>query len=235
MRNNLRRLAEASGHWAGIPMPVGREHPLVIEPRFPHADALMAMTAPAPDEDDGKKADIDQYPDPTVRNIFWSWHWKSWITVFEYGAPGNRKITWGKRAEGSHHASIMLGSLAAADAWGIEQEATAVQTLGTLLRHRQFKQYMLTGMFLERSRRSGISYLFRRLRPTLALSTSKPDTRIIAALCLHPIGYYQSSWAGAMCPTDDVIGHLQLMRGDEAMFWRRANQHPPWAKEAGIG
>jgi hypothetical protein len=37
-----------------------------------------------------------------------------------------------------------------------------------------------------------------------------------------------------MCPTDDVIAHLALMRGDEAMFWRRCNQHPPYRPEAGL-
>jgi hypothetical protein len=37
-----------------------------------------------------------------------------------------------------------------------------------------------------------------------------------------------------MVPTDDVIAHLMLMRGDEHMFWRRCNQHQPWTKEAGV-
>jgi hypothetical protein len=37
-----------------------------------------------------------------------------------------------------------------------------------------------------------------------------------------------------MCPTDDVIAHLMLMRGDEAMFWRRCNQHAAHLPEAGL-
>lgn len=37
-----------------------------------------------------------------------------------------------------------------------------------------------------------------------------------------------------MTPTDDVIAHLTLMRGDEPMFWRRANQHGPDRPEAGL-
>jgi hypothetical protein len=37
-----------------------------------------------------------------------------------------------------------------------------------------------------------------------------------------------------MCPTDDVIAHLMLMRGDEALLWRKANQHPSWVPESGI-
>lgn len=58
--------------------------------------------------------------------------------------------------------------------------------------------------------------------------------RILCCLCMRPIAYYADSWAGAMCPTDDVIAHLALMRGDEAMFWRRCNQHPPYRPEAGL-
>jgi hypothetical protein len=58
--------------------------------------------------------------------------------------------------------------------------------------------------------------------------------RFLAALCLHPIGYYEDSWAGVMAPTDDVVAHLMLCRGDEHMFWRRANQHASWEQQAGI-
>lgn len=32
----------------------------------------------------------------------------------------------------------------------------------------------------------------------------------------------------------DVIAHLALMRGDEHMFWKRSNQHPPYRPEAGL-
>jgi hypothetical protein len=46
--------------------------------------------------------------------------------------------------------------------------------------------------------------------------------------------YYAGSWGGAMCPTDDVIAHLTLMRGDEPMFWRRSNQHHPKRHESGL-
>lgn len=58
--------------------------------------------------------------------------------------------------------------------------------------------------------------------------------RILACLCLHPLGYYRGSWSGAMVPTDDVIAHLLMVRGDEHDFWRKANQHRPDAPEAGL-
>jgi len=105
-----------------------------------------------------------------------------------------------------------------------------------MLRHRQFKQYLLTGSFLETSERSGVTYVFRKLRPTLALSARSSDgtMKILCGLCMHPIGYYDGTWAGAMCPTDDVVAHLALMRGDEKMFWRRCNQHPSYQPACGI-
>ena len=109
-----------------------------------------------------------------------------------------------------------------------------MQTLGTMLQHRAFKHYLLTGMFLETSARSGVTYLFRRLRPTIAITTKTGDARVLATLCMHPIGYYEETWAGAMTPTDDVIAHLALMRGDERLFWSRCNQHPAWAPQSGI-
>ncbi len=128
-----------------------------------------------------------------------------------------------------------LATLGCSDAWGLEQESKAVQLLGTLVTHRQFKHYMLTGMFLERSKRSGVMYLFRRLKPTLAINIgAQEEARIMCALCMHPLAHYAGSWAGAMVPSDDVVAHLMLMRGDERRYWSRANQHPAWIPQAGV-
>lgn len=225
LRNGLRKIAVAKREWAGIPMLLQGER-LIIEPTYPRAKELS---------DYGKKDDAeDGIEGAVVRNTFWSHRRRQWITIWNEGD----KIEWG--VTGLHnHVGEMLSTLGVSDAWGIEQEKNAVDTLGTLLRHRQFKQYLLTGMFMEKSERSGLHYVFRRLRPTLAISTAKADSagesRVIAALCLHPIAYYAGSWGGAMCPTDNVVAHLALMRGDEHMFWKRANQHPAWVPQAGIG
>jgi type III restriction enzyme len=56
----------------------------------------------------------------------------------------------------------------------------------------------------------------------------------LCALCLHPIGYYGDTWAGVMCPTDEVIAHLLMMRGSEEKFWANANQHPIDHPAAGV-
>lgn len=240
MRNALRAIGAAEGSWAGIPLPLSGL-PLTIEPTFPRAEALMKMGAAAapPDEDGLTDLAADGR---TVRSIFWSSRHRCQVVIW---SEANGEVRWGLHRRFNPGATALLSTLMAMDAWGVEQEAAAVDTLAGLLPRRMFKAYLLTGMFLETSQRSGLTYLFRRLRPTLALSGGSEGKgrlgkqmpcgmRILAALCLHPIGYYQGSWAGAMCPTDDVLAHLMLMRGDERMFWRRANQHPPWVPEAGL-
>lgn len=222
-RNAIRSLSDKAGEWAGIPVPIeGRE--IVIEKRFPHAETLTRIY-------NGEKEEKEEKEDNRrLRNIFWSAHYRSAVVVFEE----NGKVDWGF-IPGTNHLGFDLDTLDASVAWGIEQESRALQLLGSMLRHSVFKKYLLTGMFLEQSSRTGIHYLFRRLKPTVALRvTEEGGARILAALCLHPIAYYAGSWAGAMCPTDDVIAHLVLMRGDEPLFWRRANQHPPGRPEAAI-
>ena len=62
-------------------------------------------------------------------------------------------------------------------------------------------------------------YLFRKGRPTIALRQDEDVNYALCALCLHPIGYYGDTWAGVMCPTDEVIAHLLMMRGSEEKFW----------------
>lgn len=194
---------------------------LVVEPRYPKAAELMAMFR---DGDGGSISD-----GWSARNTFYSKRLASDVVVM----AKDGRVEYGV-VPAVHHLNQDLQTLGASVAWGIEQESAALQLLGTLIAPHAFKQYLLTGMFLETSKRSRITYVFRRLKPTVALRAQKEPVRILCALCLHPIAHYEGSWAGAMCPTDDVIAHLSLMRGDEAMFWRRANQHPAHRPEAGL-
>lgn len=195
--------------------------PLVIEPTYVYANEINQVQH----ENDPRTPDVSV----TWRNTFWSWRRRAWITIWQ-GHDG--KIKWSCSGWGNQM-NLLLGTLSASDAWGIEQESNAVHLLGSLLSHRQFKQYMLMGMFGETSTRSGVFYVFRRLRPTVAISL-RAKARVLCTLCMHPIGFYEATWSGAMAPTDDVIAHLMLMRGDEHMFWRRAEQHPAWEHASGI-
>jgi len=137
---------------------------------------------------------------------------------------------------------LWLTTIGASDAWDLDAEYRARDMLRSMLTERQWRHYDLTGAFFEESPRSRLTYVLRRLRPTIALSDrgrhgpSTPHSRMrcIAVLCLHPIGYYNRSWGGCLVPTDDVIAHLTWIRGDEAGFWKHANQHKPSAPEAGL-
>ena len=219
LRNTLAFMGRIEEHWAGIPMPLD-DLPLVVHPRYPFARELMGT----PD------ADPDVGPaEVNIRNRFWSNRLRSTLVMYEKRG----KIRIGIDP-GANHVTEMLNTLGASDAWGIEQEHHALTLLGTLVAHHTFKHYLMTGMFLESSPRSGVFYLFRKLRPTIAIKERKGRMVILAALCMHPIAHYAGSWGGAMCPTDDVIAALMLMRGDEHMFWKRSNQHPPSHPQAGV-
>lgn len=221
LRNKLREIARARGDWAGIPMPLEGES-LVVEPNYPNAQALMAMC--------GEKHEPHELDGATSRNHWYSMHRRCEIHVFN---RPDGKIDWGL-LPAFHGIGFAMRTLGCAEAWGIEQESKALDLLGTLIDHRRFKQYLMTGTFIESSKRSGVIYLFRRLKPTVAIVAAGKTTRILCALCLHPIAYYSGSWAGAMCPTDDVVAHLMMMRGDERRFWAKSNQHPAWRPEAGL-
>lgn len=225
LREAIAHVARERNEWAGIPMPIEGQR-LIIEPNFPKAKELMTI---------GQNDEAGHDDGWRLRNRWYSARKRCEILIMERDG----KIDWGIKPA-FHHITMDLNTLGCMDVWGIEQEGRAVKLLGEMLRHRQFKQYLLTGMFLEKSVRSGVTYLFRRLKPTVALAANAglPDDKrgmtILAALCQHPIAYYAGSWAGAMVPTDDVIAALALMRGDEPMFWKRSTQHPPYRPEAGL-
>lgn len=221
-RNAVRNMAAKAQEWAGIPMPIDGQQ-LVVEPKFAAAAVLTSMYAK---EDEPLPSSVTQ------RNCWWSDRLRAEIYIWNEGG----KVLWAKLPR-PHHFNMDINALGCSDVWGIEQESNAVHLLGSLVSHRQFKHYMLTGMFLETSKRSGLTYLFRRLRPTIAMDArdhTGGSARILAALCMHPIAYYAETWAGAMCPTDDVVAHLMMMRGDEHLFWKRCNQHSPSRPEAGL-
>lgn len=230
LREALGQIASQTAEWAGLPLPIGG-HRLIIAPQMPFAAKMQEAGLAGHTSADLSADDPDVW---RVRNRFYSRRWRATIVVIE--RDGRVRCTW---EPGFHHLEHDMLTLGASCVWGLEQEQRALQLLGRMVRHHQMRQYVLTGMLLERSVRSGVTYLFRRLKPTVALAPSRPGQesepcRILASLCQHPIAYYEGSWAGAMCPTDDVIAHLALMRADEPMFWKRSTQHPPYLPEAGL-
>ncbi len=108
-------------------------------------------------------------------------------------------------------------------------EKKARKGLLSQLSREQKRQLTLTNSFVEVGK-SGVRYLIRASRPTVAYREWKVErgveaTQFLAAMCLHPLGYYRRTYAGCMVPSDEMLAHLLLIRTGEHGFWRRANQH----------
>jgi len=90
--------------------------------------------------------------------------------------------------------------------------------------------YEVDGSFYEYSHRSGITYLLRKSRPTIALRVDREEkpvrVRPLCALCLHFFAYYQGTWASVLAPSDEILGTLFMIRRDEPGLWKAAGQHP---------
>ena len=237
-------VTEAESEWCGIPGTLPGLG-LVLEDRHPRAAQVAEMQRIV--DGDAPKADLACKSDDLgwrLVNEWWSFRQNGHVMILRHD---DGRTTFGILHAAPMRNKMLLGVFDAVDAWDQDAELTAVDTLATHVSVRQFKQYLLTGQFLERSTRSGLHYLFRRLRPTVAFGFSSghrffhgeeplesDGARVISCLCLHPIGYYASTRCGALVPTDDVLAHVLLMRADEKLYWKRSNQHSPHLPEAGL-
>jgi hypothetical protein len=226
--------------WQGFPVPLPGQklrlckgHPMETAVRMWDED----MTPPS--EIVCSEEDVDETV--IVRNEWYSRKLGKQVMIVQKGGKILNYSYWRSPDRSMDRLNLWLSTLGASDAWDHDAERKARHKLRGMISPRQYRHYDLTGSFLETSPRSEVTYVFRRLRPTLALSArqkfgwkGEPTMRFLAALCMHPIGYYDDSWSGCMVPTDDVIAHLSHMRGDEARYWGVANQHVASAPEAGI-
>lgn len=221
IREQLNILSHKAGEHCGLPPMIEGER-LIVEPTHRAYQVF---------KDHGEKQISHDDDDCRIIN---QWHSKRTNTEIVIWQEPDGRRDWG-RLPAAHHLAHDVRTMACSIAWSVSAEATAMEKLREMIPAHQWSGYFLTGMFLETSKRSGVTYIFRRLRPTVATRPDKRgEMRILCCLCLHSIGYYAESWAGALCPTDDLITHLLLMRSDEKMFWRRANQIAPWRPEAGL-
>lgn len=259
MRHMHDLLADEVEEWHGIPIPLP-DLPLRLYPGHPmqeffsehqreldggpqieiivggpeHGESNLDLSSPAA----LGASIIQQAKEETLRSIFYCR--KAQATIYIYERDG--RVFHAKRYRSPDlsmdRLDLWLTTLGASDAWSLEAEAKALEKLADLVTERQIRHYLLTGCFLEISPRSDITYLFRKLRPTVALTPRNrhghDSMTCIGVLCMHPLGYYGRSWAGCMVPTDDVIAHLLHMRADEARWWGKCNQHEPWRPEAGL-
>jgi hypothetical protein len=223
-REVINKTVFEAGVYCGAPLPLDGSDDLVISPNMPYAEAF-------------ERESSSENDDLEVANVWWSRHEQGYVTVI------HKKIKdeSGNRIGSKYHSwylndkksiDLLMKTLMAAPAWSVEAEIKAQELLRRHISKHKWEDYFMTGMFVETSRKSGLTYVFRKLKPTIVLNIR--DLRILCTLCTHGIGYYANSFAGAMVPTDDVVTHLLMMRGNEHRYWRDCNQAEPWMPEAGI-
>jgi hypothetical protein len=122
-------------------------------------------------------------------------------------------------------------ALCQAGAVDSDSELKAMMTLKGKINDCQWDSYILAGCFPETSLRSHVTYILRKGLPTIAMRCRpNPDgpgeiRSFLAALCSHPLGYFEGTHAGAYPPSDEVIATLLSIRADEAKMWAKSNQH----------
>lgn len=235
-RSLINHLSDRVGEWAGIPVPVDHTR-IRVEERYPWK-GIEGVGGPQPDPDDTPSSD-----DPPIfpLNTWYVPSRQARITLYREGTNPKTKFILEPKLSYVRRLDFWLNTMGCSSAWEPEAEIEAQKKLSSLIPSHLFNMYFMTGTFIETSPRSRVTYLFRRLRPTIAMVPAKrsgnpaqDSMKAIAVLCMHPIAYYEKSWSGAMCPTDDVVAHLLMMRGDERKYWALSNQHDPESPEAGI-
>ena len=204
-----------------------------LEPRYKH-QALSEFRWKECYDEDGVRHGIEEEPPPKPSeyrrvNAWWSDRYQLTIVVLK-DKQGRARVS----ATFENRLAFTIRTLDAGTVWPIEAEQKAQKKLASLIPADSFELYLLTGHFAESSERSLVTYLFRRGRPTIAIRQTEEYSHPLCALCLHPIGYYGDTWAGAMCPTDEIIAHLLMMLGSEEKFWANANQHSVDRPAAGV-
>lgn len=236
IRRQVNVMALERREYAGYPIP-DHEQRLVVEPTHPLYKSMHGSRLKTKEDEPTAAAmklagERFDFGDGTGRihivNTWYSERRQSRVYVyFTDDNPGKVKCGLIPDRVCDNIAVQLLQTMACSGNWSAAAEEQALEKLRNMVSPWQYRCYVMTGLLLESSPRSKVLYLFRRCAPTIALRHSPAgELRVLAGLCGHPIGYYEGTGAGAMVPTDDVISHLTLMRGDEVFFWRKCNQHP---------
>lgn len=248
-------LVQEQGEWAGAPMPV-ENYELVVAPSYSYQalngmkwanmEDRLGMTPVEPQlefEETSKDATVTEVVEtlvdifqPQVVNSWWMPSRGGYVHVIRDRFGKSRAyIDWEFVARPAKTVEKAFAFFEAAEVLDGAAEMMAMDKLRSLIKPHLFNGYLIHGMILETSPRSGVTYIIRKGKPTIALRPGLDgNSRILCCLCMHPIGYYAGSMCGVMVPTDEVISHLILIRAKEEFFWRKANQHPSWAWEAGL-
>jgi hypothetical protein len=120
----------------------------------------------------------------------------------------------------------------------VDAEKKAQELLKEYVSDEQYDMYQLTGCIIHSSEQSNREYLIRRGFPTLVFEREEINGEVRKkfrlGLCAHAGDYYPGTFAGTLCPTDDVISHLLLLRADEDRFWEASGIHLPVSGRLGL-
>jgi hypothetical protein len=238
VRWGMDRLCAERGWHHGCPMPsatVPSQRLMVAKgaPLDHHALGILNFGLTEPSVHVCSVEDVDECP--PVKKAVWNVAPRR-VEIYRDG-KGSFKVQWPIIHE--RMKMMMDTMMVRSGAMNWETELTAMRSLQEKITDGQWGSYILSGMFPEKSERSGVTYILRKGLPTIAMTDRPlPDGRVqrkfLAALCLHPLAWYLDTWCGSQPPSDEVIGHLMMIRSDEHRFWKKSGQHPIDAPQAGI-
>ncbi|HEU4754766.1 MAG TPA: hypothetical protein VFU47_16780, partial [Armatimonadota bacterium] len=153
------------GEWAGVPVPLPGLA-LVIEDRYPYKglEKIRIDDSGAVEQSETESGGLE--PGEELVN-----HWVSHRhrrEVFVLRKDGRSIVVSAPYLPERERLRYFINTSRVAVCWSVRAEAKATEKLSQLVSEHAVRNYLLTGAFVETSRRSGVSYLFRRLRPTLA-------------------------------------------------------------------
>lgn len=245
LRRAVSELCEKRGWHHGVPLVsvTDRERPIVLAKGCPlsdiHGHDTPVYMGGNTDTHVCRSEDVDAYESgevPEEVNV-WIPYPRAYVAMRKRG-----KAIVGRLDMSENRFDMYVRSLLCqAGACDSNAELKAMVALKSRINDNQWDAYILGNAFPETSKRSGVTYIFRKGRPTIAMKC-RPRTgglpgetrHFLAALCMHPLAWYSGTHTGSYPPSDEVIAHLMMMRADEHRYWRECNQHPLTAVEAGI-
>jgi hypothetical protein len=229
---------QAQGFYYGLPLGIGETQITTYSPQLQEIIDVVSKQMPAADSiEDIEDVEEDQW----LGHAMWytSRQWRGnfgFVVIGKHAKTGKVRKQFMIQNPEIRRLGYIIESAGMRMSYSLfEAEAKAQKRLSEALTEIQSKSYFLTGEFIQRGR-SGVAYLIRKNRPTLALrdDNGKSPARPLCALCMHPLAYYNDTWAGVMAPSDEVLSHLLMIRSDEHYFWRKANQISPDNPVSGI-
>lgn len=232
----LDSIMQRQGIHCGMPLGIFEQH---ITTSFKPLAAMLAVMNPKTKEEEALEQVVDE------AGVSWKIHrtwetsrqWKGWfgtVVVLRNNETGKFQKVFLPRNKWLERYNLLANTLVCRARYTMPAaEVQAQRRLFEALSKEQRETYIVTDAVVEKGR-SGLRYLIRKNRPTLAVREIAEVGRVLCALCLHPAAYYTETWAGVMPPSDEVLAHLLMIRGDEHFYWRQANQIPPGEETSGI-